>query len=174
MKEFIARFSANAAKSKQATSRKKAFDKINIEEIKPSSRKYPAIIFTQEREVGNQVLTLNNLGYEKDGEVLFSGLNLSLTRDDKVGVISKDSRATDAFYQILSGELEPTSGSFEWGVTVKHAYLPNENSKYFEGNDANLIDWLRQYSENKEEAFVRGFLGKMLLTGEESFKSVTV
>ncbi len=174
LKEFIARFSANAAKSKQATSRKKALDKINIEEMKPSSRKYPAIIFTQEREVGNQVLTLNNLGYEKDGEVLFSGLNLSLTRDDKVGVISKDSRATDAFYQILSGELQPTSGSFEWGVTVKHAYLPNENSKYFEGNDANLIDWLRQYSENKEEAFVRGFLGKMLFTGEESFKSVKV
>lgn len=174
LKEFIARFSANAAKSKQATSRKKALDKINIEEMKPSSRKYPAIIFTQEREVGNQVLTLNNLTYAKDGEVLFSGLNLSLTRDDKVGVIARDSRATDAFYQILSGELQPTSGSFEWGVTVKHAYLPNENSKYFEGNDANLIDWLRQYSENKEEAFVRGFLGKMLFTGEESFKSVKV
>lgn len=174
LKDFIARFSANAAKSKQATSRKKALDKINVEDMKPSSRKYPAIIFMQEREVGNQILTLSNLGYTKDGEVLFSGLNLSLTKDDKLGVISKDSRAIDAFYQILSGELQPTSGSFEWGVTVKHAYLPSNNSKYFNDNDLNLIDWLRQYSVNKEEAFVRGFLGKMLFTGEESFKSVKV
>lgn len=174
LKDFIARFSANAAKSKQATSRKKALDKINVEDMKPSSRKYPAIIFMQEREVGNQILTLDNLGYTKDGEVLFSGLNLSLTKDDKLGVISKDSRAVDAFYQILSGELKPTSGSFEWGVTVKHAYLPSNNSKYFNENDLNLIDWLRQYSVNKEEAFVRGFLGKMLFTGEESFKSVKV
>tara|TARA_B100001093_G_scaffold519878_1_gene611074 strand:- start:20 stop:1639 length:1620 start_codon:yes stop_codon:yes gene_type:complete len=174
LKDFIARFSANAAKSKQATSRKKALDKINVEDMKPSSRKYPAIIFMQEREVGNQILTLDNLGYTKDGEVLFSGLNLSLTKDDKLGVISKDSRAVDAFYQILSGELQPTSGSFEWGVTVKHAYLPSNNSKYFNENDLNLIDWLRQYSVNKEEAFVRGFLGKMLFTGEESFKSVKV
>ena len=174
LKDFIARFSANAAKSKQATSRKKALDKINVEDMKPSSRKYPAIIFMQEREVGNQILTLDNLGYMKDGEVLFSGLNLSLTKDDKLGVISKDSRAVDAFYQILSGELQPTSGSFEWGVTVKHAYLPSNNSKYFNENNLNLIDWLRQYSVNKEEAFVRGFLGKMLFTGEESFKSVKV
>tara|TARA_B110000483_G_C18166438_1_gene531482 strand:+ start:17 stop:1636 length:1620 start_codon:yes stop_codon:yes gene_type:complete len=174
LKDFIARFSANAAKSKQATSRKKALDKINVEDMKPSSRKYPAIIFMQEREVGNQILTLDNLGYTKDGEVLFSGLNLSLTKDDKLGVISKDSRAVDAFYQILSGELQPTSGSFEWGVTVKHAYLPSNNSKYFNDNDLNLIDWLRQYSVNKEEAFVRGFLGKMLFSGEESFKSVKV
>ncbi|MFT4969168.1 MAG: ATPase subunit of ABC transporter with duplicated ATPase domains [Chitinophagales bacterium] len=174
LKDFIARFSANAAKSKQATSRKKALDKINVEDMKPSSRKYPAIIFMQEREVGNQILTLDNLGYEKNGEVLFSGLNLSLTKDDKLGVISRDSRAVDAFYQILSGELEPTSGSFEWGVTVKHAYLPSNNSKYFNDNNLNLIDWLRQYSVNKEEAFVRGFLGKMLFSGEESFKSVKV
>ncbi|MEJ6694990.1 MAG: ATP-binding cassette domain-containing protein [Chitinophagales bacterium] len=174
LKDFIARFSANAAKSKQATSRKKALDKINVEDMKPSSRKYPAIIFMQEREVGNQILTLDNLGYTKDGEVLFSGLNLSLTKDDKLGVISKDSRAVDAFYQILSGELQPTSGSFEWGVTVKHAYLPSNNSKYFNDNNLNLIDWLRQYSVNKEEAFVRGFLGKMLFSGEESFKSVKV
>jgi ATPase subunit of ABC transporter with duplicated ATPase domains len=174
LKDFIARFSANAAKSKQATSRKKALDKINVEDMKPSSRKYPAIIFMQERELGNQVLSIHDLSYVKDGEVLFSGLNLSLNRADKVGVISKDSRAVDAFYQILSGELQPTSGTVEWGVTVKHAYLPNDNSKFFEGNDANLIDWLRQYSINKEEAFVRGFLGKMLFSGEESFKSVKV
>jgi ATPase subunit of ABC transporter with duplicated ATPase domains len=174
LKEFIARFSANAAKSKQATSRKKALDRINVEDMQASSRKYPAIIFMQEREVGNQILTLNNLSYEKDGEVLFSGLNLSLNRNDKVGIISKDSRAVDAFYQILSGELKQTGGTFEWGVTVKHAYLPNDNSKFFDNNDTNLIDWLRQYSVNKEEAYVRGFLGKMLFTGEESFKSVKV
>jgi len=174
LKDFIARFSANAAKSKQATSRKKALDKINVEEMKPSSRKYPAIIFTQEREVGNEILKLTDLTYVKDGEVLFSNLNLQLTKDDKVGVISKDSRAIDAFYQIISGELEPTSGTFEWGVTVKHAYLPNDNSEYFEDNDLNLIDWLRQYSVNKDESFVRGFLGKMLFSGEESFKSVKV
>lgn len=174
LKEFIARFSANAAKSKQATSRKKALDKINIEEMQPSNRKYPAIIFTQERELGNQILHITDLSYEKDGEVLFSGLNLNLSKGDKVGVISKDSRAIDAFYEILAGELQPTSGKFEWGVTVKHAYLPNENSEFFEGNNDNLIDWLRQYSTNKEEAYVRGFLGKMLFTGEESFKSVKV
>jgi ATPase subunit of ABC transporter with duplicated ATPase domains len=174
LKEFIARFSANAAKSKQATSRKKALDKINLEEIRPSNRKYPAIIFTQERELGNQILTVSNLTYEKDGEVIFKDLNFSLDKSDKVGILAKDSRAIDAFYEILSGELKPTSGSFEWGVTVKHAYLPNENSAFFEGSDLNLIDWLRQYSTNKDEAFVRGFLGKMLFSGEETFKKVSV
>jgi ATPase subunit of ABC transporter with duplicated ATPase domains len=174
LKEFIARFSANAAKSKQATSRKKALDKINLEEMRPSNRKYPAIIFTQERELGNQILTVSNLTYEKDGEVIFKDLNFSLDKSDKVGILAKDSRAIDAFYEILSGELKPTSGSFEWGVTVKHAYLPNENSAFFEGSDLNLIDWLRQYSTNKDEAFVRGFLGKMLFSGEETFKKVSV
>jgi ATPase subunit of ABC transporter with duplicated ATPase domains len=174
LKEFIARFSANAAKSKQATSRKKALDKINLEEMRPSNRKYPAIIFTQERELGNQILTVTNLTYEKDGEVIFKDLNFSLDKSDKVGILAKDSRAIDAFYEILSGELQPTSGTFEWGVTSKHAYLPNENSAFFEGSDLNLIDWLRQYSTNKDEAFVRGFLGKMLFSGEETFKKVSV
>jgi ATPase subunit of ABC transporter with duplicated ATPase domains len=174
LKEFIARFSANAAKSKQATSRKKALDKINLEEMRPSNRKYPAIIFTQERELGNQILTVTNLTYEKDGEVIFKDLNFSLDKSDKVGILAKDSRAIDAFYEILSGDLQPTSGTFEWGVTSKHAYLPNENSAFFEGSDLNLIDWLRQYSTNKDEAFVRGFLGKMLFSGEETFKKVSV
>lgn len=174
LKEFIARFSANAAKSKQATSRKKALDKINLDEMKPSNRKYPAIIFNQEREVGNQILSVSNLTYEKDGEVFFKNLTFTLEKNDKVGILAKDSRAINAFYEIISGELQPTSGTFEWGVTVKHAYLPNENSKFFEGSNLNLIDWLRQYSTNKEEAFVRGFLGKMLFTGEESFKNVSV
>jgi ATPase subunit of ABC transporter with duplicated ATPase domains len=174
LKEFIARFSANAAKSKQATSRKKALDKINVEEMRPSNRKYPAIIFTQERELGNQILAVSNLTYEKDGEVLFKDLNFNLDKSDKVGILAKDSRAIDAFYEILSGELQPTSGTVEWGVTVKHAYLPNDNSVFFEGSNLNLIDWLRQYSTNKDEAFVRGFLGKMLFSGEETFKKVSV
>lgn len=174
LKEFIARFSANAAKSKQATSRKKALDKINVEEMKPSNRKYPAIIFNQERELGDQILKVTNLSCEKDGELLFKDVNFTLEKTDKVGVLAKNSRAVDAFYEILSGELKPTSGTIEWGVTVKHAYLPNENNKYFEGSDLNLIDWLRQYSTNKDESFVRGFLGKMLFTGEETFKNVSV
>lgn len=174
LKEFIARFSANAAKSKQATSRKKALDKINVEEMKPSNRKYPAIIFNQERELGDQILKVTNLSCEKDGELLFKDVNFTLEKTDKVGVLAKNSRAVDAFYEILSGELKPTTGTIEWGVTVKHAYLPNENNKYFEGSDLNLIDWLRQYSTNKDESFVRGFLGKMLFTGEETFKNVSV
>lgn len=174
LKEFIARFSANAAKSKQATSRKKALDKINLDEMKPSNRKYPAIMFNQERELGNQILTVKNLTYAKDGEVLFSNVSFTLDKSEKVGILAKDSRVIDAFYEILAGELEPTSGTLEWGVTSKNAYLPNENSKYFEGTNLNLIDWLRQYSTNKEEAFVRGFLGRMLFTGEETFKNVSV
>lgn len=174
LKEFIARFSANAAKSKQATSRKKALDKINLEDMKPSNRKYPAIIFNQERELGDQILKVTNLSCEKDGELLFKDVNFTLEKTDKVGVLAKNSRAIDAFYEILSGELKPTTGTIEWGVTAKHAYLPNENNKYFEGSDLNLIDWLRQYSTNKDESFVRGFLGKMLFTGEETFKNVSV
>lgn len=174
LKEFIARFSANAAKSKQATSRKKALDKINLEDMKPSNRKYPATIFNQERELGDQILKVTNLSCEKDGELLFKDVNFTLEKTDKVGVLAKNSRAIDAFYEILSGELKPTTGTIEWGVTAKHAYLPNENNKYFEGSDLNLIDWLRQYSTNKDESFVRGFLGKMLFTGEETFKNVSV
>jgi ATPase subunit of ABC transporter with duplicated ATPase domains len=174
LKEFIARFSANAAKSKQATSRKKALDKINLDEMKPSNRKYPAIMFNAERELGNQILTVKNLTYSKDGDVLFNNVSFTLDKNEKVGLLAKNSRAIDAFYEILAGELEPTSGTFEWGVTSKNAYLPNENAKYFEGSNLNLIDWLRQYSANKEEAFVRGFLGRMLFTGEETFKNVSV
>ena len=174
LKEFIRRFSANAAKSKQATSRKKALDKINLDDMQASNRKYPAIILTQEREVGNQILKVENLSYTKDGETLFKDVSFTLESNDKVGMLSKDSRAIDAFYEILSGELKQTTGTVEWGVTVKHAYLPNDNDEFFVGSDLNLIDWLRQYTLNKEEAYVRGFLGKMLFTGEESFKNVSV
>lgn len=175
LKDFIARFSANASKSKQATSRKKALDRINIDEMKPSMRKYPAIFLNQDRELGNQVLNIKNLSYETpDGELLFKDIEFIIDKGEKVGLLTKDSRAMDAFFEILDGKLKPTTGTVEWGVTVKKAYLPHENAPFFEGNDDTLIDWLRQYSENKEEAYVRGFLGRMLFTGEETLKSVKV
>lgn len=175
LKDFIARFSANASKSKQATSRKKALDKINIDEMKPSMRKYPAIFLNQDRELGNQVLNVKNLSYETpEGELLFKDIEFIIDKGEKVGLLTKDSRAMDALFEILDGSLQPTTGTIEWGVTAKKAYLPHENAPFFEGNDDTLIDWLRQYSENKEEAYVRGFLGRMLFTGEETLKSVKV
>ena len=175
LKDFIARFSANASKSKQATSRKKALDKINVEEMKPSMRKYPAIFMIPERELGNQVLEVKNLSYTTpDGETLFKNVSFLLDKGEKVGLLTKDSRAMDSFFEIIDGTLEPTSGTVSWGVTVTKSYLPHDNAKFFENNDDSLIDWLRQYSTNKEEAYVRGFLGKMLFTGEETLKSVKV
>lgn len=173
LEQFIARFSANASKSKQATSRKKILDKINLDDIEPSSRRYPAIIFNQSREAGDQILHINNLSAEVDGVTLFKDLNLNVTKGDKIALISENSLATTALYQILNGEMEPTSGDFHFGQTITTAYLPNENSKYFE-IDLNLIDWLRQFSENKDEVYIRGFLGKMLFSGEETFKSCSV
>jgi len=175
LKDFITRFSANASKSKQATSRKKALDRINIEEMKPSMRKYPAIFFIPERELGNQVLQVKDLSYTSpEGEVMFDKLNFMLDKGEKVGILCKNSRATDAFFEILDGTLQATSGSVEWGVTSTKAYLPHDNHAFFDENEDSLIDWLRQYSDNKEEAYVRGFLGKMLFTGEETLKSVKV
>ncbi len=175
LKDFIARFSANASKSKQATSRKKALDKINIEEMKPSMRKYPAIFMIPERELGNQVLEVKDLSYTTpEGELLFKDLNFILDKGEKVGMLTKNSRAMDAFFEIIDGTLKQTTGTVEWGVTSSKAYLPHDNHEFFEGNDDSLIDWLRQYSTNKEEAYVRGFLGKMLFTGEETLKSVKV
>ncbi len=173
LEEFIRRFSANASKSKQATSRKKLLDKINLEDIKPSSRRYPAIIFEQEREAGDQILHVTNMSAELNGETLFKDLNLNVTKGDKIAVISKNSMAITAFFKILNGELEAKTGNFEFGQTITTAYLPSDNSAYFESDDT-LIDWLRQYSTNKDEVYVRGFLGKMLFTGEESFKKVNV
>ncbi len=174
LQEFIARFSANASKSKQATSRRKLLDKINVEDIKPSSRKYPGIIFTQNREAGDQILNVEGLSKSLDGIELFSNLSFRVNKGDKITFISKNSLATTALFEILSGEIEADAGSFTFGQTITIATLPNENEKYF-NVDLNLIDWLRQYSEEeKDEAYIRGFLGKMLFSGEEVFKKADV
>jgi ATPase subunit of ABC transporter with duplicated ATPase domains len=175
LKDFIARFSANASKSKQATSRKKALDKIKVDEMRPSNRKYPAIIFNaQVREAGDQIIDVKGLGKTLNGEVLFKDISFDLRRGQKVAVLSSNSLAATAFYQILSGEDKDFEGSFKWGVTVGTAYLPSDNSAYFKDDENNLIDWLRQYSEEKDETFIRGFLGRMLFSGEETLKKSTV
>lgn len=176
LQEFIRRFSANASKSKQATSRKKALDKINLDEIKPSSRKYPAIMFNEmAREAGDQILQIENLGASLNGEVLFDKINLMVNKGDKIAVLSRNSLATTAFYDILIGRASEYKGEFKWGVTISIADIPLDNSSYFEGKDENLIDWLREYSvNNKDDQFIRGFLGKMLFSGEEVLKKCSV
>ena len=176
LEEFIRRFSANVAKSKQATSRKKMIDKLNIEQIKPSSRRYPAIIFEQERQAGDQILNVEGLSSSLDGEVLFDKVHINLAKGDKVVVVSRDSRATTAFYEILNNNLKPDSGTFNWGITTSQSYLPLDNSEFFK-SDLNLVDWLRQWSkteEEREEVYVRGFLGKMIFSGEEALKKCNV
>ena len=176
LEEFIRRFSANVAKSKQATSRKKMISKLNISEIKPSSRRYPAIIFDQEREAGDQILNVENLSASIDGEILFTNADLNMAKGDKIVLFSKDSRATTAFYEILNGNQKPDSGTFDWGITTNQAYLPGDNHSYFE-NDYSLVDWLRQWAkteEEREEVFIRGFLGKMIFSGEEALKTCRV
>lgn len=177
LQEFILRFSANVAKSKQATSRKKMLDKLKIDDIKPSSRRYPAIIFEREREAGDQILNVDKLSaFSEDGEVLFENVSINLAKGDKVAIISKDSRATTAFYEIVNGKREAKSGTYQWGVTTTHSYLPADNDSYFDEN-LNLVDWLRQWTkteEEREEVYVRGFLGKMLFSGEEALKKSTV
>ena len=175
LKEFIARFSANASKSKQATSRKKALDKIKLDDMRPSNRKYPAILFNnQVREAGDQILEVKGLTKTFHGDVLFKDISFDLKRGQKIAVLSSNSLATRAFYEILAGEDKDFTGMFKWGVTTTTTYLPSDNSKYFPDNDNNLIDWLRQYSEEKDETFIRGFLGRMLFTGEETLKKSTV
>ena len=176
LETFIARFSANVAKSKQATSRKKMIDKLNIEEIKPSSRRYPAIIFEQDREAGDQILNINNLCVNQDNVPLFDQIDLNLAKGDKVIVFSKDARATTAFYEAISGNHSGASGNIDWGITTSQSYLPLDNSSFFE-NPLSLVDWLRQYAqteEEREEVFLRGFLGKMLFSGEEALKMSNV
>ena len=176
LQEFIMRFSANVAKSKQATSRKKMLEKLNIEEIQPSSRRYPAIIFEREREAGDQILNIENLSTSIDGDVLFKNVDINLAKGDKVVIYSKDSRAATAFYEILNGHLKPDSGSFQWGITTNQSYLPLDNEEFFK-NNLSLVDWLRQYAkteEEREEVFLRGFLGKMLFSGEEALKKSSV
>ncbi len=176
LQEFIRRFSANASKSKQATSRKKALDKINLDEIKPSNRKYPAIMFNNmEREPGDQILQIENLGKKMGDDVLFRQVDLMVNKGDKIAVLSQNSLATTAFYDVLTGRDTDYEGSFKWGVTISIADIPMDNSAYFDGKSENLIDWLREYSEtDKDEQFVRGFLGKMLFSGEEVLKKCSV
>ncbi|MEQ3499326.1 ATP-binding cassette domain-containing protein [Tenacibaculum sp. SSH1-16] len=178
LEEFIRRFSANVAKSKQATSRKKMIEKLNVDEIKPSSRRYPAIIFERDREAGDQILNIEGLSKkDAEGDLLFSNVDINLNRGDKVAVISKNSKATTAFYQVISGNEEADSGKYSWGVTTTQSYLPADNSAYFQNGELNLVDWLRQYAqteEEREEVFLRGFLGKMIFSGEEALKKSNV
>ncbi|MFN7043950.1 MAG: ABC-F family ATP-binding cassette domain-containing protein [Flavobacterium sp.] len=177
LEEFIRRFSANVAKSKQATSRKKMIEKLNLDEIKPSSRRYPAIIFDVEREAGDQILNVQDLSASVDGEVLFKNVDLNMAKGDKIVVFSKDSRATTAFYEILNNKMTPDSGTFDWGITTTQSYLPVDNHEFFDGVDLNLVDWLRQWvktEEERDEVYVRGFLGKMIFSGEEALKKCNV
>ena len=175
LEEFIRRFSANVAKSRQATSRQKMLEKLNVEEIKPSSRRYPYIGFKPEREVGDQILNVENLSYKtEDGTYLFKDLTFTIGHNDKIAFLSKDGLAVTALFDILLGEKTATTGHFKWGVTTSQTYLPNENTSFFEDADLNLVDWLRQYSVEKDESFVRGFLGRMLFSGEEALKRCTV
>ena len=177
LQEFIQRFSANVAKSKQATSRKKMLEKLKVEDIKPSSRRYPAIIFEREREAGDQILNVEGLSAtSEDGDLLFSNVDINLAKGDKVAILSKDSRATTAFYNSIMDKIKPQTGKHQWGVTTTQSYLPADNSDYFK-DDINLVDWLRQWAkteEEREEVYIRGFLGKMLFSGEEALKKSTV
>tara|TARA_B100001175_G_C19489622_1_gene631880 strand:+ start:399 stop:2021 length:1623 start_codon:yes stop_codon:yes gene_type:complete len=176
LQEFIARFSANVAKSKQATSRKKMIEKLNIEEIRPSSRRYPGIIFEQDREAGDQILNVEGLSYSLYGQKLFDQVHFNMARGDKAIVYSKDSRAVSAFYEVINGKLKAESGKYEWGITTAQAYLPLDNEEFFI-SDISLVDWLRQWSkteEEREEVYIRGFLGKMLFSGDEALKASNV
>ena len=177
--DFIARFSANASKSKQATSRKKALEKLTIDEIEPSNRRYPGIIFKQLREVGNQILNIEKLSKRaEDGRTLFSNVTFSVNKGDKIAFVSKDHLALTSFFDIINGEQSADGGKIEWGTTVSKAYLPNDNTKFFQGKDINLMDWLRQYVPphvtDVDEPFLRGFLGKMLFSGDEVLKNTKV
>ncbi len=175
LEEFIRRFAANVAKSKQATARQKMLEKLKVEDIKPSSRRYPFISFKPDREVGDQILNVENLSYAlEDGTVLFKDVSFKLSRKDKVAMLSRDALAITAFFDIIMGERKATSGTFNWGVTITNSYLPNDNTKYFADDSLNLVDWLRQYSTEKDETFIRSFLGRMLFSGEEALKKCTV
>ena len=177
LEDFIRRFSANVAKSKQATSRKKMIEKLNVDEIKPSSRRYPAIIFKSEREAGDQILNIEGLSKTSSDGTLFDNININLNKGDKIAVISKNSKAISAFYEIIAGSENPDTGKFNWGVTTTQSYLPLDNSSFFQDGNLNLVDWLRQYAqteEEREEVFLRGFLGKMIFSGEEALKKSNV
>lgn len=174
LQAFIDRFSANASKSKQATSRKKMLEKINIEDIKPSSRRYPGIIFKPAREAGKEILAVRDLNFSLNGELLIKDLSFNVNKDDKITFLASSNIITTALYKLLTGEYTADSGTIEWGQTITTSYLPNENENFFANDPMNLIDWLRQYSTEKDESFIRGFLGKMLFSGEETFKMSNV
>ncbi|MGP4059975.1 ABC-F family ATP-binding cassette domain-containing protein [Halobacillus litoralis] len=175
LKEFIARFSANASKSKQATSRKKLLDKITLDDIQPSSRKYPYISFNADREIGNDLLTVENLSKTIGGVKVLDNISFTLNKDDKVALVGANETAKTALFQILMGEIEPDEGTYKWGVTTSQSYFPKDNSAFFEGSNLSLVEWLRQYSpEDQTETFLRSFLGRMLFSGEEALKKANV
>ncbi|EDL66198.1 ABC-F family ATP-binding cassette domain-containing protein [Bacillus sp. SG-1] len=175
LQAFIARFSANASKSKQATSRKKLLDKITLDDIRPSSRKYPYVHFKPEREIGNDLLRVEGISKTIDGVKVLDNVSFIMNKDDKIALVGSDEIAKTTLFKILAGEMEPDSGSYKWGVTTSQAYFPKDNSEYFQGNEPNLVDWLRQYSPNDQsESFLRGFLGRMLFSGEEVMKKPSV
>ncbi len=173
LQEFISRFSANASKSRQATSRKRALEKIQLDEIRPSSRKYPYIDFKPNREIGNEVLTVEGITKTIDGEKILDNISFTLNRDDKVAFVGGNELAKTTLFQILSGELEPDAGTYKWGVTTSQAYFPKDSGKEFD-NDDTIVEWLTQYSEIKDVTYVRGFLGRMLFAGEDGVKKVKV
>ncbi len=174
LEEFVRRFSANASKSKQATSRQKLLQKLTLEEIKPSSRRYPYIAFKSEREPGNQLLSVENLSAKVDGRTVFKNVSFSLDKGDKVAIVGRDDRAASLLFDMLFGEATPATGDYRWGTTITPSYFPKENNNYFQSGELNLVDWLRQYSSDKDESFVRGWLGRMLFSGEESQKKSNV
>lgn len=173
LQDFIARFSANASKSKQATSRKKLLDKITLDDIQPSSRRYPFVGFKPEREVGNDILTVKDLSLTVDGVKILDNISFMVNKDEKIALIGNEIAVTSLF-KILSGELKPDSGEFKWGITITTSYFPNDNSKFFNDCNLSLVDWLRQFSEEKSESYIRGFLGRMLFSGEEALKEANV
>ncbi|GAB3324475.1 ATP-binding cassette domain-containing protein [Hymenobacter humi] len=174
LEEFVRRFSANASKSKQATSRQKLLQKLTLEDIKPSSRRYPYIAFKSEREPGNQLLSVDNLSAKVDGQTVFKNVSFTLDKKDKVAIVGRDDRAASLLFDILFGETKPATGEYKWGTTITPSYFPKENNDFFQSGELNLVDWLRQYSEEKDESFIRGFLGRMLFSGEESQKKSNV
>jgi ATPase subunit of ABC transporter with duplicated ATPase domains len=174
LQAFIARFSANASKSKQATSRKKLLDKIDLEDIQPSTRRYPFVGFKPEREVGNDILRVDGISKTIDGETLLNNVSFNVAKGDKIAILGENELAVTALFKILTGEMEANCGEYKWGITITTAYFPKDNSEYFNEVDLNLIDWLRQYSEEKSESYLRGFLGRMLFSGEEALKKVHV
>ena len=174
LQDFIARFSANASKSKQATSRKKLLDKITLDDIQPSTRRYPFVGFKPEREVGNDILIVENLSKTIDGVKVLDNVSFRINKDDKIALVGSNEIAITTLFKIINGEMEPDSGSYKWGITISTAYFPKDNSEFFNDCHLSLVDWLRQFSEEKSESYIRGFLGRMLFSGEEALKEASV